>query len=82
MHVKTRKKVAECVDAIKNKYTSLCQASSNVFLSWTQFRHYCSIENSKKRPHSMKYTCKLNTENIESILKHILSEDTSFPMPD
>ena len=30
----------------------------------------------------MKYTHKLNTENIESIQKHILSEDMSFLMPD
>ena len=30
---KNKKKVAECVEAIKNKYTSLCKASSNTSLS-------------------------------------------------
>ena len=30
----------------------------------------------------MKYLCKLNMQNIESIQNHMLSEDMSFPMPD
>ena len=76
---KNKKRVAECVEAIKNKYMSLCKASSNTSLSWTQFRHYCSIQSSKKNPKSMKYLCKLNIQNIESIQNHMLSEDMSFP---
>ena len=79
---KNKKKVAECVEAIKNKYMSLHKVSSNTSLSWTQFRHYCSIQSSKKNPKSMKYLRKLNMQNIESIQNHMLSEDMSFPMPD
>ena len=79
---KNKKKVAECVEAIKNKYTSLCKASSNTSLSWAQFRCYCSIQSSKKIPKSMKYLHKLNTQNIESIQNYMLSEDMSYPMPD
>ena len=79
---KNKKKVAECVESIKNKYTSLHKASGNTSLSWTQFRCYCSIQSSKKNSKSMKYLRKLNTQNIESIQNHMLSEDMSFPMPD
>ena len=79
---KNKKKIAECVEAIKNKSTSLHKASSNTSLSWTQFRHYCSIQSSKKNPKSMKYLCKLNMQNIESIQNCMLSEDMSFLMPD
>ena len=63
---KNKKKNAECVEAIKNKYSSLQKASCNTSISWSQFRCYCSISSSTKKGQTMKYLHKLDTQNIES----------------
>ena len=79
---KNSNKLNRCVHEIKLKYKSLRTFSCNTNISWTQFRRYCRMGKTQSNNNSKLYKRKLSKLQISDIQDHILSEDSSFPLPD
>ena len=73
-------KLKQTVQQIKKKYKSLRNACSKTNMNWSQFHNYTRL--SKRKIEQRKYIRKLYPEDIKSIGKFFMSEDTSFPLPD
>ena len=82
MPKKNTQKLRKCVHEIKMKYKSLRHFSSSTNFSWTQFRRYCKVEKNKSSNNNKCYRRKLSKVQIADIQDHILSEESSFPLPD
>ena len=63
------------------KYKSLHHFSNQTDLSWTQFRRYCKVDRNISNSNNKVYRRKLNKLQIADIQDHILSEESSFPLP-
>ena len=64
------------------KYKSLHHFSNHTNISWTQFRRYCKVGKNISNNNNKLYKRKLNKLQISVIQEHILSEESSFPLPD
>ena len=79
---KDMQKLRKCVNEIKNNYKSLQYFSNHTNFSWTQFRRYCKVVKNIMNNNNKLYKRKLSKCQISDIQDHILSEESSFPLPD
>ena len=79
---KDTEKHRKYVNEIKNKYKSLWHFSNHTNFSWTQFRRYCKVGKNIMNKNKNLYKRKLSKCQISDIQDHILSEESSFPLPD
>ena len=74
-------KLLQCVNKLKQKYSSLRQACHPADISWTKF-HWQTYIKSKSAKHKKDYIHKLSTEEISAIEDQYQSDNISFPLLD